>query len=270
MVVHNNQSSPVRSLCSTSEACRGMASSSPLSSSPVSIPVAFPQVEQFYPVPVCPSTVAMTTSSSTLSPPESPPPLASSVLPQEERPDEEDPHEHSPPPHPPSAKALGKRRAQETEIIADHQPPNGVVLKPIKSKGTKNTSKKGKKGVHAKEEEKEATTTQRRVQPARSRRGGPGIGSSAVDVMILESHQRAGGSLFDLIISIRPLYAENLTCNILFAKLWLWCCNIAQPRTDALSTRTPCSSSRPTPGRCPQGQQMEIIINTRATSIERR
>jgi len=79
---------------------------------------------------------------------------------------------------PPSAKALGKR----PERVLSSIPLAPSPLNP-KSKSKPN----GKAGTGDDKEQK------RRVMPVRSRRGGGGIvGSSAVDVMILESQQRTG------------------------------------------------------------------------------
>lgn len=92
----------------------------------------------------------------------------------------------------PSSKALGKRRA----------PDHAVDVAPVsanrpskRAKGQKPVDQVGKEAINSKAESAEgsasATTTTRRVQPARSRRGGIGIGTTAVDQMILESRQRA-------------------------------------------------------------------------------
>ncbi|KAG8896749.1 hypothetical protein FRB99_008679 [Tulasnella sp. 403] len=86
----------------------------------------------------------------------------------------------------PSLKALGKQ--PERHIVSD-----GAVV----DSQSKHSAKT--KGDQTKEKKREKPTDEpakRRVLPARTRRGGPGIGSSAVDVMILESQQRSAETKF--------------------------------------------------------------------------
>lgn len=81
----------------------------------------------------------------------------------------------------PSAKALGKRpeRGGSSNELGNRDP------RPPVSRGK--NEKKREKATEINVDE-----SKRRVMPMRSRRGGPGVGSSAVDTMILESQQRSG------------------------------------------------------------------------------
>ncbi|KAG8969726.1 hypothetical protein FRC03_001071 [Tulasnella sp. 419] len=76
-----------------------------------------------------------------------------------------------------SVKALGKRKEGSN---APHAPS---PLNPDTSKPP--TSRKSKA-----EPKKDDAETKKRVMPMRQRRGGPGVGSSAVDMMIMESQRR--------------------------------------------------------------------------------
>ncbi|KAG8909117.1 hypothetical protein FRC01_007119, partial [Tulasnella sp. 417] len=100
----------------------------------------------------------------------------------------------------PSLKALGKRPEQQAEQNQPQQPEppasdvqtasNVVQSAPSLSKPP--PKKKSKAAIHGQTEKAAPEeVTKRRVLPQRNRRGGPGIGSSAIDAMILESQQKA-------------------------------------------------------------------------------
>ncbi|KAH9947136.1 hypothetical protein B0H21DRAFT_692605 [Amylocystis lapponica] len=77
----------------------------------------------------------------------------------------------------PSAKKAGKQRASTTASVAAGSPiTDGTVLVSTPVPGTPT-----KDGVQ---------TRQKRVLPSRSRRGGPGVGTCEIDVMILETLKR--------------------------------------------------------------------------------
>ncbi|KAF7796568.1 hypothetical protein EIP86_007749 [Pleurotus ostreatoroseus] len=78
---------------------------------------------------------------------------------------------------PPSAKAKGKRPASGTPS-AGLAAPKREENTPGPSTAAANTPKSGMQ------------TRPKRVLPSRSRRGGPGVGSCDVDVMILETRKR--------------------------------------------------------------------------------
>ncbi|KAG8853126.1 hypothetical protein FRB96_008377 [Tulasnella sp. 330] len=174
----------------------GMSPSSPLSVGGVAVP-GYPPIKHFQHAPVNPQT-----TSTALPPSHTPRPLISTdpngeVL----RVGEEDVKSYASEVVPvPSSKALGKRRAQIAPVAEDMFTTNSPPPRPAKKARAADRHQDGKKDQKPAAAPKSkgeitkptvATAATRRVQPPRSRRGGPGIGSSAVDVMILESHQRA-------------------------------------------------------------------------------
>ncbi|KAG9000444.1 hypothetical protein FRB94_005414 [Tulasnella sp. JGI-2019a] len=177
-----------------------MPSSNTLAVGGVTAP-GYPPMKHFQEMPVYPAT-----ASSSVSPSQTPRPLIS-IEPSREavHVGREDMAPEALPV--PSQKALGKRRAQNVTVVdvtTTNSPPR--PSKRARGEETNQNGKKGQKGTtvlpKSKGETTKTTTTAapatRRVQPPRSRRGGPGIGSSAVDVMILESHQRAAQNKYTI------------------------------------------------------------------------
>ncbi|KIO26977.1 hypothetical protein M407DRAFT_23803 [Tulasnella calospora MUT 4182] len=113
----------------------------------------------------------------------------------------EPPDSAAEPPSRPSLKALGKRperqaeqnQPQQPELPAssDVQTASNVVKSapPLSKPPPKKKSKAANHGQTEKTAPEEVT--KRRVLPQRNRRGGPGVGSSAIDAMILDSQQKA-------------------------------------------------------------------------------
>lgn len=56
-------------------------------------------------------------------------------------------------------------------------------------------------------------TRQKRILPSRSRRGGPGVGSCEVDVMILDTYKRQGAPLFCLFTGNTPSSSRSLSTS---------------------------------------------------------
>lgn len=100
----------------------------------------------------------------------------------------------------PSLKALGKRPERRVEqsqleeenvsVSAGHTADDAAESTPTLSKPP--AKKKSRLGINAsggKAAPEEAT--KRRVLPQRNRRGGPGVGNTAIDAMILDSQQKS-------------------------------------------------------------------------------
>lgn len=109
------------------------------------------------------------------------------------------------PPSRPSLKALGKRPERQAEQNQPQQqelPASDVrttadivqIAPPLSKPPPKKKSKVGNHGQTEKAAPEEAT--KRRVLPQRNRRGGPGVGSSAIDTMILDSQQKTYDNQF--------------------------------------------------------------------------
>lgn len=155
-----------------------------------------------------------------------------------------DPPDSAAEPNRPSLKALGKRPERQAEQNQPQQqelPASDVrttadivqIAPPLSKPPPKKKSKVGSHGQTEKAAPEEAT--KRRVLPQRNRRGGPGVGSSAIDTMILDSQQKTC-----------KCYPIPIKSSIYLSDAHFSFVHIQKSTTSSSFPRTPSSSLLPT------------------------